>query len=100
MRLNVDVLGCEQRLRARNGGALGDIHELAAPVVAAARIAFRVFVGQHRSGRLEHGTAHEIFRGDQLEAVVLPLDLMLDRLRNLGVGLRERTPHGERARCR
>ena len=55
-------------------GALGDVDELAAAVVALARIAFGVFVGQHRAGRLEHGAADEILRRDQLEAVVLPLD--------------------------
>ena len=73
VRLHVGVLGAEQRLGARDGGALDDVDELAAAVVAPARIAFGVLVGQHRAGRLEHGAADEVFRGDQLEAVVLPL---------------------------
>ena len=73
MRLHVDVVGAEQRLGARDGGALGDVDELAAAVVALARIALGVLVGQHRAGGFEHGAADEVLGGDQLEAVVLAL---------------------------
>ena len=55
VRLHVGVLGAEQLLRARDRERLGDVDELAAAVVALARIALGVLVGQHRAGRFEHG---------------------------------------------
>ena len=88
VRLHVRVLGSEQRLRAADGQRLGDVDELAAAVVALARIAFGVFVGQHRAGGLEDRLADEIFGGDQLEAVVLPVLFVANGLGDLGIGCR------------
>ena len=56
--------------------ALDDVDELAAAVVALARIAFGVLVGQHRAGRFEHRAADEVLGRDQLEAAVLPVQLV------------------------
>ena len=72
--------------------ALDDVDELAAAVVALARIAFGVLVGQHRAGGFEHGAADEVLRRDQLEAAVLAVPLVADRLGDLGIGLGERAP--------
>ena len=72
--------------------ALDDVDELAAAVVALARIALGVLVGQHRAGRFEHRAADEVLRGDQLEAVVLAMQLVADRAGDLGIGLGERAP--------
>ena len=47
VRLDVGVLGAEQRLRAVDRELLDDVDELAAAVVALARIALGVLVGQH-----------------------------------------------------
>ena len=55
VRLHVGVLGAEQRLRAVDGQRFGDVDELAAAVVALARIAFGVLVRQHRAGGFEDG---------------------------------------------
>ena len=49
VRLHVGVLGAEQLLRARDGERLGDVDELAAAVVALARVSFGVLVGQDRA---------------------------------------------------
>ncbi len=92
MRLHVHVIGAEQRLGARDGGALGDVDELAAAVVAASRVPLGVLVGQDRSRRLEHGAADEILRRDQLEAVVLPLPLVAEHGGDFRVGVGERAP--------
>ena len=73
MRLDVGVIGVEQLLGAVDGQLFGDIHELAAAVVALARIAFGVLVGQHRTLGLEHARAGVVFRGDQLDVIFLAL---------------------------
>ena len=78
VRLHVGVLGAEERLGARDRRALDDVDELAAAVVAPARIAFGVLVGEDRAGGLEHGAADEVLRRDQLEAAVLALQLVAD----------------------
>ena len=92
VRLDVDVLGAEQFLRARDRQRFGDVDELTPAVVALARIAFGVLVRQHRAGRLEHCLADEVLGRDQFEAAVLPVQLLPDRRGDLGIGLRERAP--------
>ena len=89
VRLHVGVVGAKQRLGARDRGALDDVDEFAAAVIAPSRIAFGVLVRQHGAGRLEDGAADEVFRRDQLDAAVLPFALVADRLRDLGVGFRQ-----------
>jgi hypothetical protein len=46
MRLHVGVIGAEERGGARNRRALGDVDELAAPVIPLAGVALGVLVGQ------------------------------------------------------
>ena len=92
VRLHVGVLGAEQRLRARDGEALDHVHELAAAVVAAARIAFGVLVGEHRAGRFENRAADEVFRGDQLEAIALPVQFVAHGFGDVRIGVGQR-PH-------
>ena len=86
VRLHVGVVGAEQRLRARDRRALDDVDELAAAVVALARIALGVLVRQHRAGGFEHRAADEVLRRDQLEAAVLAVQLVAKR----GGDLRDR----------
>ena len=66
--LDVGEAAVEQLARALDRQAFRDVDELAAAVIAPARIAFRVFVGHHRALRLEHGARHDVFRGDELDA--------------------------------
>ncbi len=75
VRLHVGVVGAEQLLGAVDGQLLGDVDVLAAAVVALARIAFGVLVGQHRALRLEHARAGVVLRGDQLDVLFLALAL-------------------------
>ena len=84
--LHVGVLCAEQLLRARDRQRLGDVDELAAAVVALARIALGVLVRQHRSGSVEYCLADEVLRGDQLEAGVLPVPFVPNGRGNLGIG--------------
>ena len=63
-------------LRALDRERLGDVDELAAAVVALARIALGVLVRHHRAGGFEHGEADEVLRRDELEAFFLAADFV------------------------
>jgi hypothetical protein len=58
---------------------------MAAAVIALARIAFGIFVGEQSAGSVEHGLGNDILRGDQLYLVLLPMPFVLDRAPDLGV---------------
>ena len=73
MGLDVGVVGLEQLLGAVDGQLFGDVHELAAAVIALARIALGILVGQHRTLGFEHARAGVVFRGDQLDMGFLAL---------------------------
>ena len=90
VRLDVGVLGPEQRLGAVDGQLLGDVHPLAAAVVAAARVALGVLVGEHRALAFEHRPRDEVLRGDHLERALLALELAAQDLGDLRIDLRER----------
>ena len=90
VRLDIDVLGAEQLAGARDGELLGPVDDLAAAVVAPARIALGVLVGEHRADRLEHGLGDEVLRRDQLEVARLPLGLRPDDLGDVGIDLVQR----------
>src|SRR5689334_1008158 len=90
MRLYVRVLRTEQLLRAVDGDLLHLVDELAAAVVPLAREPFSVLVRERRAHGLEHSRRHEIFAGDELEALELTLDFPIDESGDLGVGITKR----------
>ena len=89
IRLHVGEPAVEQSAGALDRQILGDVDELAAAVVAPARIAFRVFVGHHRALRLEHRPRDDVLRGDELDRVALAAELELDRAGDLRIGVGE-----------
>ena len=89
VRLDVRVLGAEERLRAVDRELLDLVDDLAAAVVALARISLRVLVRRHAADGLEHGRPGEVLRGDQLDLVPLPLELAAQQGRDLRVALRQ-----------
>ena len=89
VRLHVRVLRAEQLLRAVDRELLHFIDDLAAAVVAAAGVALRVLVGEHRARGLEHGLRDEILGRDQLERERLPPTLEADQAVDLGIDLGE-----------
>ena len=91
--LHVGMLRAEQLLGASDGQPLDDVGVLAAPVVPPARVAFRIFVGEDGSHRLQHRLADEVLGSDQLEPVRLPLDLVLHRVGDFGVHLTKGPVH-------
>ena len=79
MRLHIGVVGAEQRLGPLHGEALGHVHDLAAAVVAGARIALGVLVGQRRAERgqraVEFGGGADLLAG---QAGVANVDAGID----------------------
>lgn len=94
VRLHVGVLGTEERLGTVDGELLGDVDVLAAAVVALARVALGVLVGEDGALGLEHGTRHEVLGRDHLEGVALTAELLLQDGGDLGVDLGERGVEG------
>ena len=80
MRLNVGMLGAEQRFGTLDRQALDHIDAFATAIITGARISFRIFVGQYRTLRLKHRRTDEVFRRDQLDLVVLARRLARDGL--------------------
>ena len=85
VRLHVGELGAEQLLGAVDRELLDDVDELAAAVVAAARIPLGVLVREHAAGGLHHGRARVVLAGDHLQAVGLALDFVGDGGPDFGI---------------
>ncbi|MNH16317.1 hypothetical protein D3C79_759540 [compost metagenome] len=73
VRLDVGVVGTEQLLGALDGQGFYLVHVLAATVVALARVAFGVLVGQAAALGLHDALAGVVLRGDQLDVIFLAL---------------------------
>src|SRR6266702_2592601 len=85
MRLHVGVVGPEQFLRSVDGQLFGDIDVLTTTIVALARIAFSVLVGQHRALCFQDTWAGVVLGRDQLDMVFLTLPFAVDGLGELRV---------------
>ena len=85
MRLHIGIGRAENLFHAVDGQLLGHVHMLAAAVIAFGRIALRVFVGQLAALRLHHRAAHIVFRGNQLDMILLALVFGGDGGGQLGV---------------
>ena len=93
MRLDVGMLGAEERLRAVDRELLGLIHEFAAAVVALAGITLGIFIREDRAHGFHHCLGNKILRWDQLEARGLPAELVTQHSRDGGIGFFQRTAH-------
>ena len=87
--LDVGEAAVEQLLGPLDRQRFHRVRWSAALIVAAARIAFRIFVGEDRALRLQHGAADDIFGRDQLDLGLLAGQLGLDRLGDLWIGIRQ-----------
>ena len=98
--LDVDVLGArEEGQGTLLGEPLGDVHELAAAVVALARQALGVLVGQPRALGFHDRGRGVVLAGDELDLVVLAAALAEHRLPQDRVELGDRL-EGEACRAR
>ena len=75
--LYVGVLGTEQLLGALTGDVFHHVHGIAAAVVALARIALGVLVGEDGAGGKQSSLGNDVLGGDQFNVVGLPLELFL-----------------------
>ena len=91
MRLDIGVGTAEQPLGAVDRQQLGDIDEFAAAIVAPARIALGVLVGEHAALGFEHGGTNEIFRRDQIDLPLLALNFAGDRRSDQRIQIPEST---------
>src|SRR3989442_5574348 len=96
--LDIDVLGGEELPGAGDGEVLGNVHDLAAAVVALARIALGVLGGHHRARSLQHGLGAEVLGSDQLEVARLADGLVPDGPGDLGIHVLEPAHAPPRAR--
>ena len=87
--LHVGELRAEQFLGAIDRQCLHHVDPFAAAVIAIARIAFGIFVGQHRALRFQHRAADDVFRRDQLDLMALAAEFALDRGGDIRIGLGE-----------
>ena len=94
MRLHVRIFGLKELFRPSARQFLDHIGELTSTVIALARIALRILVGEDGPRGFEHGLAHEVLRGNQLQAFVLTASLVVDGGGNLRVCLGQATVHG------
>ncbi len=69
------------------------IGELAAAVVAFARISLRIFISEYRTHGFKHGFADKVLGGDQLKAFVLAANFVIDSSSDLRIGFGEREGH-------
>jgi hypothetical protein len=71
VRLDVGELGAEEGLDPVDGQLLDNVNVLAAAVVALARVALGVLVGEDRALRLHHGAGGEVLGGDHFQGAAL-----------------------------
>ena len=90
VRLHVGVLGAKELFGAVAGKVLNYIGVLAAAVIALARVAFGVLVGEDGPHGLKHGARDEVFTGNHLQAFMLAEHFILDLLGHLRIGSGER----------
>ena len=90
MRLHVCEFTSEKPGNPFNREVFRDIHVLAAAVVALARQALGILVGEDGALGFEHRAADDIFRRNQLDLIALATEFEADGLGDLRIGLPQR----------
>lgn len=88
-------LALEELFRTLNGERFDLVDIFAAAIIATARIAFGIFVGEDRATGFKHRARGDVFRGDQLDLVALAAQLLANPTRNFGIAIGKTT--GEEA---
>ena len=90
MGLHVGVPRTEEGLRPVDGQLFRPVNELTAAVIALARIAFGIFIGQDAALRLHDRSGYDVLRSDEFQFAPLPRQLVVDVLFQLRVRLCQR----------
>src|ERR1017187_10038029 len=93
VRLHVHILRAEDLLGALARQVLHHVGVLATAVITLARIALRVFVGEHAGGGFQHGLGSKILARDQLQLSVLTGGFVLNGIVDLRIHFGERAGH-------
>ena len=93
VRLHIDILRAKKFLGPLARQVLDYVGKLASAVIALARIPFRILVGEHRPGSLQHSLADKIFRSDQLQPFMLTASFVVGSVRNFGINFVEGAGH-------
>ena len=91
MRLHVGMVCSKNLLRTVAREVFHNIHALASAVIALARVALRVFVGEHAAHRGHDCRGNEVFRSDQFNVAALTGELLLHGGADLVVKLGNKT---------
>ncbi len=97
MRLDIGEAAIEKPPGALDGERLDLVDESAAAVIAPARIAFGIFVGEDRALRLEHRGRDDVLGCDELDLPLLAPELTHERAQELRIPFGKRRP--EERRC-
>src|SRR5699024_1802219 len=89
VRLNVSVLRTKKFFYTIDGQPLNRIDMFTATVIATTRVAFGILIGQHCTLRLHYSHGRVIFRGNHFQAVLLPVQSLINESRDLRVELGE-----------
>ena len=89
MRLDVRVFGAEKFFGAINCELLNRVNVLAAAIPTFFRIAFGVFVREHRTLRFHDSGRSKIFRRDQLDVFLLPRAFVVNRVSDFRINICE-----------
>ena len=90
VRLHIGEACAEELAQPLDRQRLDHVGLLAAAVVALARIALGVLVGEHRALGLKHRAGDDVLGGDQLDLALLAVELAADRAGDLRIGLGQR----------
>ena len=87
VRLDVGEGRAEQRFRPLARQVFGDVHELAAAVIATTGITLGVFVGQDRPLRVQHRLGDDVLGRDQFDLFALTPQFALNALEDIRIGV-------------
>ena len=90
VRLDVGVFGAEQVLDPVDRQLLGDVDVFAAAVVAAARVALGVLVGQDGALGFHDGARGEVLGGDHFQGAALAAEFLVQDGGDLGIEFSQR----------
>src|SRR3989338_5182987 len=89
MRLDIGMLRAEELLGAVAGEVFHDVNPCIPSVIAAARIAFGVFIGEKRTGGFHYRGRGVILRRDHLESLPLARKLVAHGISEFSIVVRK-----------